>query len=164
MNEHDSEKIGGLLGRRGLVPAASVDEADLFLLNTCSVREKAVQKVFSRLGELKQRKQAGPGFWIGVVGCVAQQEGEAILRRAPYVDLVVGTHQYHALPDLVDELGRSARTTPPNGRVATAFLDDSGTACGRRRRPVQFVSRRCDHHGGLQQALRLLHRAAYPRS
>lgn len=125
MNEHDSEKIGGLLGRRGLVPAASVDEADLFLLNTCSVREKAVQKVFSRLGELKQRKQAGPGFWIGVVGCVAQQEGEAILRRAPYVDLVVGTHQYHALPDLVDELGRSARTTPPNGRVATAFLDES---------------------------------------
>lgn len=125
MNEHDSEKIGGLLARRGLVPAPSADDADLFLLNTCSVREKAVQKVYSRLGELKERKRAKADFLIGVMGCVAQQEGENILKRAPHVDLVVGTHLYHAIPDLLDELTQGAGGGPPAGLVATAFLDDS---------------------------------------
>ncbi len=123
MNEHDSEKIGGLLARRGLVPVTTAADADLFLLNTCSVREKAVQKVYSRLGELKERKYADEGFLIGVVGCVAQQEGGTILKRAPYVDLVVGTHQYHAIPDLLDELTRPGRDSTRSGRVSTEFLD-----------------------------------------
>jgi tRNA-2-methylthio-N6-dimethylallyladenosine synthase len=103
MNEHDSEKIAGLLSHRGMIPVHSLDEADLFLLNTCSIREKAAQKVYSRLGEVKARKISHQGFVIGVVGCVAQQEGRKLLRRAPYVDLVVGTHMYHALPDLLEE-------------------------------------------------------------
>ncbi len=119
MNEHDSEKIAGLLSRCGFVPASSVEEADVFLLNTCSVREKAAQKVYSRLGELQRRKHRDPGFVIGVVGCVAQQEGEAMLRRAPYVDLVVGTHLYHELPDLLAEV----RPGAASGRAATRFLE-----------------------------------------
>ncbi|GAB4129584.1 MAG: tRNA (N6-isopentenyl adenosine(37)-C2)-methylthiotransferase MiaB [Acidobacteriota bacterium] len=119
MNEHDSEKIAGLLSRRGFVPACSAEEADVFLLNTCSVREKAAQKVYSRLGELRQRKRRDPSFVIGVVGCVAQQEGEAMLRRAPYIDLVVGTHLYHELPDLLDEVQAREGTA----RSATRFLE-----------------------------------------
>jgi len=102
MNEHDSEKIAGLLAHQGMLPARSVDEADLFILNTCSVREKAAQKVYSRLGEVKHRKRESAGFIIGVVGCVAQQEGREMVRRAPFVDLVVGTHNYHTIPDLLE--------------------------------------------------------------
>jgi tRNA-2-methylthio-N6-dimethylallyladenosine synthase len=122
MNEHDSEKIAGLLAHQGMMPVASVEEADLFILNTCSVREKAAQKVYSRLGEIKQRKKQDNSFIIGVVGCVAQQEGEEMVRRAPFVDLVVGTHMYHAIPDLIDELGQGRLAARA---VATAFLPES---------------------------------------
>ncbi|MEE8349310.1 MAG: tRNA (N6-isopentenyl adenosine(37)-C2)-methylthiotransferase MiaB [Acidobacteriota bacterium] len=121
MNLHDTEKIAGLLAQRGLVAVPSVEEADLFLLNTCSVREKAAHKVYSRLGEVKRRKSAHPNFLIGVVGCVAQQEGKEMLRKAPFVDLVVGTHMVHTLPDLLDEIQESHPLTP---RVATQFLVD----------------------------------------
>lgn len=124
MNEHDSEKIAGLLAHRGMIPARSVEDADLFILNTCSVREKAAQKVYSRLGEVKRRKRDHRDFIIGVVGCVAQQEGRAITTRAPYVDLVVGTHMYHAIPDLLDRLDQGAELEgePP---VLTDFVGDS---------------------------------------
>lgn len=121
MNLHDSEKIAGLLAQRGMVPVSSAEAADLFLLNTCSVREKAVQKVYSRLGELKKRKSSDPNFLIGVVGCVAQQEGEDMVSKAPFVDLVVGTHMIHALPDLLEEIQESHRPSP---RVSTEFLPD----------------------------------------
>jgi tRNA-2-methylthio-N6-dimethylallyladenosine synthase len=124
MNEHDSEKIAGLLIHRGLVPVQSADEADLFLLNTCSVREKAAQKVYSRLGEFRSRKQRDPNFLIGVVGCVAQQEGEEMARRVPFVDLVVGTHLYHEIPDLLEPGLDSRSAAGRNTQVATRFLDD----------------------------------------
>ena len=104
MNEHDTEKISGLLIQYGMIPAASKLDADLILLNTCSVREKASHKVFSRLGELRLIKETKPGLLIGVAGCVAQQEGPTIIKRAPYVDFVVGTHQYFAIPEIIDEL------------------------------------------------------------
>ena len=120
MNEHDSEKIAGLLIHHGMVPVHSPQEADLFLLNTCSVREKAAQKVYSRLGELKKRKTSHPDFLIGVVGCVAQQEGEDMLSKAPFLDLVVGTHMYHALPDLLQEI----QQRHSHHQVATHFLED----------------------------------------
>jgi len=119
MNEHDSEKIAGLLVHQGMLPAQSVEEADLFILNTCSVREKAAQKVYSRLGEVKGRKRQSAGFIIGVVGCVAQQEGREMVRRAPFVDLVVGTHMYHAIPDLLDQIQGSG----PH-KIATDFLPE----------------------------------------
>ncbi len=124
MNEHDSEKISGLLAHRGMIPAASPEEADLFLLNTCSVREKAAQKMYSRLGEFKRRRSDDPGFRIGVVGCVAQQESEAMVRRAPFLDLVVGTHLYHEIPDLLDQIESSGDLAPAR-RVATRFLEES---------------------------------------
>ncbi len=124
MNVHDSEKIAGLLARRGMIPASEPHQADLLLINTCSVREKAAQKVYSRLGEFRSRKQRDPEFTIGVVGCVAQQEGEDMVKSAPHVDLVVGTHLYHSIPDLLDELESDRRAGRPQNRIATAFLDD----------------------------------------
>ncbi len=122
MNEHDSEKISGLLAQRGMIAVNSPREADLMLLNTCSVREKAAQKVYSRLGQFKARKEREPDFLLGVVGCVAQQEGLRLSRRVPFVDLVVGTHLYHTLPDLLDEIESSHDRG--GGKVATRFLKD----------------------------------------
>ena len=102
MNEYDSARMRDVLKERlGMVPTSNEAEADLFLLNTCSVREKAQEKVFSRLGRLAQYKQAKPDLLIGVGGCVASQEGEALRRRAPQVDLVFGPQTLHRLPDLI---------------------------------------------------------------
>ena len=130
MNEHDSEKISGLLVHRGMRPVREPELADLFLLNTCSVREKASQKVYSRLGELKVRKKSDPNFTIGVVGCVAQQEGEDMVKRAPFVDLVVGTHMYYALGDLLEEVEKT-RLAGAAGRVETRWLEETT--------PVEFA-------------------------
>jgi len=121
MNEHDSEKISGLLCHQGLLPVRSIEKADLFVLNTCSVREKAAQKVYSRLGEVRLRKREDEHFAVVVVGCVAQQEGEEMVKRAPYVDLVIGTHQYHALPDLLDDLYRKRSREDHPEAVHTRF-------------------------------------------
>jgi tRNA-2-methylthio-N6-dimethylallyladenosine synthase len=123
MNEHDSEKIAGLLAHQGMLPARSVDEADLFILNTCSVREKAAQKVYSRLGEIKHRKRESATFIIGVVGCAAQQEGREMVRKAPFVDLVVGTHNYHTIPDLLEEIQVNGKVDA-HPRVSTGFLPE----------------------------------------
>jgi tRNA-2-methylthio-N6-dimethylallyladenosine synthase len=90
MNVHDSEKLAGALEREGYRRAARIEEADVVLLNTCSIREKASEKVFSELGRLRPLKDANPELVLGVCGCVGQQEGRAIFRRAPYVDLVIG--------------------------------------------------------------------------
>ncbi len=102
MNVYDSEKIMACLDDR-YIEAASADEADLILLNTCSVRGKAEHKVFSMIGRLKPLKDLNPDLIIGVGGCVAQQEGQGILDRSPLVDLVFGTHNIDDLPDLLDE-------------------------------------------------------------
>src|ERR1700693_6206088 len=102
MNDHDSEKVAGVLLSRGYKQVESPDAASLVLYNTCSIREKAAQKVFSRLGEYRT-KQA-PGQIIGVLGCVAQQEGEEIFRRAPWVSLVCGSASYRKLPELLSQL------------------------------------------------------------
>ena len=90
MNVHDSEKLAGLLEREGYIKALGEEDADVILLNTCSIREKAAEKVFSELGRLRRLKTDGAGPLLGVCGCVAQQEGESIYKRAPYVDFVVG--------------------------------------------------------------------------
>lgn len=102
MNEYDSSKIYDVLGEFcGLQRADSVEEADVMLLNTCSVREKAQEKVFSLLGRWKELKARDPERVIGVGGCVASQEGEAIRQRAPYVDLVFGPQTLHRLPQML---------------------------------------------------------------
>ncbi len=110
MNEYDSEKISAVLAASGgLAPAASADEADVIVFNTCSVREKAQEKVFADLGRIKHLKQANPGLMIAVGGCVASQEGGAIVERAPYVDVVFGPQTLHRLPELLKQRRASGR-------------------------------------------------------
>ncbi len=106
MNEYDSSRIADALAasRLALTPADSPEEADVLLLNTCSIREKAQEKVFSLLGRWHELKQRNPDLVIGVGGCVASQEGEAIRRRAPYVDLVFGPQTLHRLPQMLDSV------------------------------------------------------------
>lgn len=111
MNEYDSSKMLDVLkASHGMLPADSPDEADVLLLNTCSIREKAQEKVFSLLGRWRTFKDAKPGTIIGVGGCVASQEGSNLLARAPFVDLVFGPQTLHRLPAMVDEIraGRPA--------------------------------------------------------
>src|SRR5579864_4201497 len=102
MNDHDSEKVAGVLLSRGYRQVESPDAASLVLYNTCSIREKAAQKVFSRLGEYRGRQSEGR--IIGVLGCVAQQEGEEIFERAPWVSLVCGSASYRKLPEMLAQL------------------------------------------------------------
>src|SRR6266567_1421449 len=102
MNDHDSEKVAGLLLSRGYQQVETPEAASLILYNTCSIREKAAQKVFSRLGEYREKQSAGKV--IGVLGCVAQQEGEEIFRRAPWVNLVCGSASYRKLPEMLGQL------------------------------------------------------------
>jgi tRNA-2-methylthio-N6-dimethylallyladenosine synthase len=102
MNEYDSDKMADVLGAaQGYEPTQNVDEADLILFNTCSVREKAQEKVFSDLGRIKHLKKKG--VQIGVGGCVASQEGAEIIKRAPYVDVVFGPQTLHRLPELLNQ-------------------------------------------------------------
>lgn len=104
MNERDSEIIEQLLARSGYVLVDGPETADLVLVNTCSIRDKAEQKVYSLLGQLAPLKKENSRLKIGVIGCVAQQEGEKICKRAPYVDLVVGTQQIYRIPSMLDRL------------------------------------------------------------
>ncbi|MCV2889071.1 tRNA (N6-isopentenyl adenosine(37)-C2)-methylthiotransferase MiaB [Ruegeria aquimaris] len=100
MNVYDSERMAEALGGQGYVETQSAEDADMILLNTCHIREKAAEKVYSELGRFKGLKAAKPDLKIGVAGCVAQAEGEEIMRRQPLVDLVVGPQSYHRLPEL----------------------------------------------------------------
>jgi len=111
MNEYDSDKMADVLGEsEALVKTDNPEEADVILFNTCSVREKAQERVFHDLGRVKHLKQANPDLIIGVGGCVASQEGEAIVARAPYVDLVFGPQTLHRLPQLIAERRSSGRS------------------------------------------------------
>lgn len=104
MNEYDSDKMRDVLLRdRGMTVTDNEEEADVILVNTCSIREKAQEKVFSQLGRWRKLKDKKPELVIGVAGCVASQEGEAIIKRAPFVDLVFGPQTIHRLPSLLDE-------------------------------------------------------------
>jgi len=110
MNEYDSARMADVLqATEGLVPTDDPAQADLLLMNTCSVREKAEDKVYSLLGEWRALKRQRPGVLIGVAGCVASQEGEAIVERAPFVDLVFGPQTLHRLPAMIDDAQRSGR-------------------------------------------------------
>ena len=103
MNEYDSARMADLLGEsHGLEPTDSADDAHILLLNTCSIREKAQEKVFHQLGRWKHLKQKNPDLIIGVGGCVASQEGAEIGKRAPYVDLIFGPQTLHRLPEMID--------------------------------------------------------------
>ena len=138
MNEYDSSRMADMLySSDGLVPTEQIEEADVILLNTCSVREKAEDKVFSHLGRIAPLKQKNPDLIIGVGGCVASQEGDQIVQRAPYVDLVFGPQTIHRLPDLIakkrasgdaqvdisfPEVEKFDHLPPPEVKGATAYL------------------------------------------
>ena len=103
MNEYDSSRMADLLEEsHQLVPTDNAEDADVLLLNTCSIREKAQEKVFHQLGRWRKLKETKPGVIIGVGGCVASQEGEAIAQRAPFVDLIFGPQTLHRLPEMMD--------------------------------------------------------------
>jgi tRNA-2-methylthio-N6-dimethylallyladenosine synthase len=110
MNVYDSARMAEVLAPLGFVATDVADEADMILLNTCHIREKAAEKLFSDLGRLRglkaRKAEAGTGLILGVAGCVAQAEGAEIVRRAPYVDLVLGPQTYHRLPEMVARLAR----------------------------------------------------------
>jgi tRNA-2-methylthio-N6-dimethylallyladenosine synthase len=110
MNEYDSAKMADVLwNSHGYELTESAEDADVILLNTCSVREKAQEKVFSQLGMWRELKKRNPNLIIGVGGCVASQEGESIVKRAPFVDLVFGPQTLHRLPEMLEETRRTGR-------------------------------------------------------
>jgi tRNA-2-methylthio-N6-dimethylallyladenosine synthase len=117
MNEYDSDKMIDLLGRaEDIVKTDTVEDADIILFNTCSVREKPQEKVFHDLGRVRKLKEQKPGLIIGVGGCVASQEGGAILERAPYVDIIFGPQTLHRLPELI-----AARRASGRAQVDVSF-------------------------------------------
>ncbi len=118
MNVYDSERMAEALGGSGYVATDRADDADMILLNTCHIREKAAEKVYSELGRFKGLKDANPDLKIGVAGCVAQAEGEEIMRRQPMVDLVVGPQSYHRLPAM------EARTRAGEKALDTDFPEE----------------------------------------
>ena len=125
MNVYDSDRMSDVLAPLGYVPHHAPEEADMVILNTCHIREKASEKVFSELGRLRQlkeraRDQIGRDMMITVAGCVAQAEGEEITRRAPWVDMVVGPQSYHRLPELIAKIDPGAR----NHLVDTDFPEE----------------------------------------
>ncbi len=128
MNEYDSDKMADVLGAaQGYEPTDDPEQADLILFNTCSVREKAQEKVFSDLGRVKHLKDKG--VLIGVGGCVASQEGDEIIKRAPYVDVVFGPQTLHRLPELLE--ARQAKARP---QVDISFPESENGALLRVRR------------------------------
>ena len=113
MNVHDSERMAGLLEQAGYEPTGDAHDADVVVINTCSVRERAEEKLFTRLGELRQiGADQGSGPIVAVAGCVAQQEGARILQRAPAVNVIVGTQNVKRLPMLVEAAARTGRREP----------------------------------------------------
>ena len=114
MNVYDSDRMGELLARHGYRRTDQAEDADLVILNTCHIREKAAEKVYSELGRLRQireqRRENGSDLMIGVAGCVAQAEGQAMIDRAPFVDLVVGPQTYHRLPEMLHRHARGEGT------------------------------------------------------
>jgi len=145
MNVYDSDRMTDVLAPLGYVPTDTPDSADMVILNTCHIREKAAEKVFSELGRLRQHKsraeeQEGRSMLIAVAGCVAQAEGDEITRRAPWVDMVVGPQTYHRLPELVGQADPAARKrvvdTDFPAEVKFDFLPEEHASRG----PAAFLS------------------------
>src|ERR1700676_167843 len=150
MNAHDSEKVVGTLVQEGYRQVETVEQADLVLYNTCSIRDKAEQKVFNRLADYKKYRAQGKTF--GVLGCVAQQEGEKIFERAPYVSLVCGSASYRKLPQLLTQIENASRAAVNSGgrkpeagsQIRVTGLDDRETdECYE----TEFTARTNPHRG-----------------
>ncbi|MBI1911481.1 MAG: tRNA (N6-isopentenyl adenosine(37)-C2)-methylthiotransferase MiaB [Deltaproteobacteria bacterium] len=127
MNDNDSDRLLGFLKDIEYIRTDKPEKADLIIINTCSIRDKAEQKVYSTLGRFKELKKENPGLIIGVGGCVAQQEGATLLKRTPHLDIVFGPHNVHKIKELLNEAGNKKRV------VATGFnekIDDDEYAIG----------------------------------
>src|SRR5467141_1833038 len=128
MNVYDSHRMADTLAPAGFAETAAPEDADLVILNTCHIREKAAEKVYSELGRIRVLKQAaarqGRRVVVAVAGCVAQAEGEEIIRRAPAVDLVVGPQSYHRLPDLLARV--AARASEASGQRGNSISAGAG--------------------------------------
>ncbi|MBI5406324.1 MAG: tRNA (N6-isopentenyl adenosine(37)-C2)-methylthiotransferase MiaB [Nitrospirae bacterium] len=127
MNEHDTEKIAGVLSNLGYSLTDSPDGADMIILNTCSVREKAEYKCYSDLGRLLELKKKNPDLVIGVGGCVAQQEGERIVQKAPYVDMVFGTDNISEIPKLLEKKKGQRKGAVSTERRKKGLVPQGGT-------------------------------------
>jgi len=149
MNVYDSARMAEALSPQGYAPSESMDDADLVILNTCHIREKAAEKVYSELGRIRalrdRRRDAGKGeTLIAVAGCVAQAEGEEILRRAPTVDIVVGSQSYHRLPELVSRAGRGEKVVETDFPEEDKFVRLPARANTRRPSAFLTVQEGCD--------------------
>ena len=136
MNVYDGERMAEMLGARGMTAAADGADADLVVLNTCHIREKAAEKVYSDIGRLKREDGSRPT--IAVAGCVAQAEGAEIARRAPTVDVVVGPQAYHRLPDLLDRAARGEKAVDLDMPAMSKF--DALPKRGAGQRPTAFLT------------------------
>ena len=159
MNVYDSGRMSDVLAPLGYAPADTPEGADMVILNTCHIRDKAAEKVFSELGRLRRMKEATDGRMIlAVAGCVAQAEGREILTRAPYVDIVLGPQTYHRLPEMVAQAARAGGAVIETDFPAEDKFDHlPGTVRAPRRHRVP------DRAGGLRQVLQFLRRALHPR-
>ncbi|MEL6792685.1 MAG: tRNA (N6-isopentenyl adenosine(37)-C2)-methylthiotransferase MiaB, partial [Pseudomonadota bacterium] len=142
MNVYDSERMSEAMAGAGYVATDAPDDADMVLLNTCHIREKAAEKVYSELGRIRKladaKKAAGGDMIVGVAGCVAQAEGEEIIARAPLVDVVVGPQAYHRLPEMAARSRAEGRAV-----IDTEFPEDDKFAAPRpkaKRAPTAFLT------------------------
>ncbi|MEO0590476.1 MAG: tRNA (N6-isopentenyl adenosine(37)-C2)-methylthiotransferase MiaB [Pseudomonadota bacterium] len=140
MNVYDGERMGELLAEKGITPAPEGEEADLVVLNTCHIREKAAEKVYSDIGRLKKPDGSKP--MIAVAGCVAQAEGEEIMERAPSVSMVVGPQAYHRLPDMLDKAVKGERATDTDMPAIAKFdsLPQDRFGARKKRSPSAFLT------------------------
>ena len=154
MNVYDGERMAELLGDSGLAPAADGEDADLVVLNTCHIREKAAEKAYSDIGRL--RRDDGSRPMIALAGCVAQAEGAEAMARSKMIDMVVGPQAYHRLPEMVAEAARGARPIDTDMPALAKFgaLPNA---------PPRRAQRLPHRPGRLRQILHLLRRALHPR-
>ena len=163
MNVYDTERMAELLAPMGFAETTAVEEADVVVLNTCHIREKAAEKVYSDLGRIRERQgapqRAGKDTIVTVAGCVAQAEGAEIVRREPSVDLVVGPQSYHRLGELMR--ARTSRTRRRSSRPA--FPERTSSPRCPRALPARRADCLSDRAGRLRQVLHLLRRALHAR-
>lgn len=145
MNENDSERILGLLQNIRYIRTNEPASADLIILNTCSIRDKAEQKVYSALGRFRELKEERPGLIVGVAGCVAQQEGQKLLKRAPYLDLVFGPHNIHRLPELIGEISEKKARLVAVEQSASIDENEYGLVSASGDKAFVSIMRGCDN-------------------
>ena len=127
MNERDSEAVAAMLRARGYRIVGVEDDCDIMLLNTCSVRDAAEQKAIGKAGNVQQRKKKNPDFVLGILGCMAQNRGGALLDQLPDVDLIVGTQKFHQVPDYLDNLRAARDAGVPLGETIVDIAEESGS-------------------------------------